>query len=274
MITLKIREQLEFNEDVSLIRTGGGGPVLYFNLGYDRVRTFDVATHAYDSIPFPELVEEFLIYSWIMAPDGERSFLFSSDPLEYALELDHRGLIAKKFSVPGDLPTLTNLCWGTPEVHLLDCRGGVWSIQGAALVQPKLGASEEGPVTLYRALVQRFSILKMDHQANGFCAIDRDQNTFGFVSLGSRAVTMAPWSDDMIDISHSRGHLFACRKDGISLFRDGSGEPVLRPKPGRYFCAIETGLVGMQEYLAVLSADETGVARPGSFIDIYEVIPA
>lgn len=269
MTALKELYRLSFGEDIYMLRAGGRRVELCFTLGNGAVRLLDVAARSHRDLPFPQ--PEFLIHSWLITPDGTRSFLFSSDPLDYALALDHKQLAATKIRLPADFPTVTNLCWMSPDVHILDRKGGVWSIHGDEMIRVRPGDSDESLASFYRTLTGRYAIRRIDTEANGLCVIDQDRQVFGLVSLRSGEVTMAPWSADMFDVAHRRGHLFACTEEEVAHFHNGHHEQVLTAPPGRQFWGLEAGSLGADGYLAVGSFDLSGKKRPYSYIDIYKI---
>ena len=272
MSVLKIREHLAFDEDVYLMRGSSESTELCFNLGYDRIRLFDVATRSCRDLMFPASVKEFLIYSWLLLPDGTRSFLFSSDPLDYALALDHRRLSAAKIALPKDFDLVTNLCWAAPDARIMTPAGDVWSIEGNALVWPQLHGDEKELATFYRTLTERYSVIRME-SADGLCVIDPERAAFGLFSLKSGIGIMAPWNEKMIGFACSRGHLFACNEEEVYVFRNGRNESVLKAPEGCSLNGLQAGSAGAGGYLAVSSSMLDGRKRPFSFIDIYDLAP-
>jgi hypothetical protein len=269
MLTLTSQFELKFDEDVYIARLRATYSELMLNSGYNGIQVVDVATgRLIRKMVFPDGLADFSIHAWLVSPDGARSYLFSGDPLEFALEVDHNTGLVGRVTLPGNFEPPTCLCWFAPNLHMRDYYGRNWALRNGAVVEADQPATPEPFRSRLRLDFpdQSLAVLRRHYPYEG--AYVRNNSQMGFVSFANASEQLLPLPDSVVDVALAPGGLFVCLEQGISLQNEQETQVVLAPRTGEYFISVESLSANQSMQLLVLSAK---YASTGSSLRKFEV---
>jgi hypothetical protein len=255
MTTLTRQFELEFDGDVYIARLRAAYPELMLNLGYNGIQIVDVATgRLIQKIMFPDGIADFSIYTWLVSPDGARSYLFSGEPLEFALEVDHTTGLVGRVTLPGNFEPPTGLCWFAPNLYMRDYYGRNWALRNGTVVEADQSAAPEPLRSRLRLDIpgQSLTVRRLHYPYGG--AYVRSKTQMGFVSFLSTFEQLLPLPDSVIDVALAPRGLFVCEEQSVSLQNDRERQVILPSRSGEYFMGIESLSVNQRTHLLVLSA--------------------
>lgn len=271
MLTLQPLQHLESDDDVSFVRADAHQPVLLMNAGHTALRVLDINQMSERVIDLSNLVDEFLIYAWLVDRDGRCSLLISADKLDFGIGIDHQRWTPFRFELPPAFPHLANVCWTDPALRVIDVRGMVWTSEDGHLAPASAEVQTLEPQCSQAVLARRYAILSHDWETGDTCILDGEDNQVGVVTQATGARAMVDGTGAEIGAAHYRGHLFVCLSEGVDVVFDGERRRLLQPEPGRQMFGIEIGPWRGGSYLAVVSGSMNARARPASVVDIYAI---
>ena len=274
MLTLTTEFELAFPEDVYIGRIRGSNPEFMLNSGYLGIQTFTIGEgRIAQRIAFPESIPAFAIESWLVSPDGSRSYLFGRERGGIGLEVEHGRGSVRVLSLPGSFEAPTGLCWFTPGLVMRDYHGRHWELRNEVI--------EESPSTLVPEDLRirlhldnesaALGVLRMSYDRGGMYVMNGSR--IGFVSLADEIPLLAPHNNTFGDVALAPDpdRLFLCSKEGITLWQHGSADLVSPVPAGERFLSIESVSFQEKHYLLAISAKEDG---SGSMLRGYRLYPS
>lgn len=254
-MTLISQFELKFDGDVYIARLRATHSELMLNSGHNGIQIIDLTNgRVVRKIMFPDGVGDFSIYTWLVSPDGARSYLFSGDPLEFALELDHNTGDVGRVILPGNFEPLTGLCWFAPNLYMRDYYGHNWRLQDGSVVPADQSAVPE-PFRdrLKLGIPDQSLAVRRLHYAYGGAYVG-SKSQMGFISLLNSSEILLPLPESVIDFALAPQGLFVCMEQAVSLQTDQETQVVLPSRAGEYFMGIESLIMNRSMYLLALSA--------------------
>jgi len=277
MLTLTYQERLTFHSDTYRMRSANRPAQLLVNADYDRALLLDLARRSTKTIPFPPGVKDFAIYSWLVAPDGSASYLTSPEPGDFGLRLDHSQGTATRFHCPYESEPLTEFCWQEPPpLQIFDYAGQIRTFDSTrGIVYATADVLEQEPTRTYLKLRPEWTPIKAANYGHGVYVSGRQQTLIGYLPPPSsrQPALLAPQDASAIDVTHYLDSLFVCYEEKIVQYTGDTEKTVLEPPPEHYFIGINVLPVDNQPLLCVLRVMQDYTARPGSFIDLYQLAP-
>ena len=268
-ISLLSRFEIAFEEDVYVGRLRGAHGEIVMNAGYDAVQVVALAEGRIDrSIPFPNSDDGFAIETWLVAPDGSKSWLFGREPLGYAYEVDHARDAIEVLALPDGFDAPTGLCWFAPGLNMRDHRGRNWALRDgkvAPMGDPALPEAMRTALRLERP-TEALGVLRMSHEHGGMYVLNG--SSIGFVSTVGAATLLAPHEDRYMDVALYRGELLLCARDSVAHAAEGRAVALLDATEGESFLAIDSVTIAGQSCLLCLSARLDG---SGSVLRAYSL---
>jgi len=263
----QIQFQIRFDADVYIMRQRGPFPELMLNQGYRGIEVVYVTDQrAIASVSFPKSLGDFPIESWLVTPDGERSYLFSREPSEVAVEVNHSFGECRLISLPKHFEAPTGLCWFTPDLHMRDYFGRNWALhEGAVREMPPDCVPQ--PLEMLLQLndkSQALGVLRMRHDQPGMYVMSDSQ--IGFVSVDGRVRLLTQRNADDIDIALARDTLFVCSPNEISIVGANMRTSLISARSDERFSGIEIISSHGMDYLMLLAPCQN---RSGSTLYFY-----
>ena len=268
---LRPLRRFEFDADVYVLRADLQGPWLLMNAGADQLRVIDVDSMVERLVDLRPFAPEFLIYSWTLDQNGECSLLASSDPLPFAIGLNHRSWALVRIALPSPPTHLSPMLWTTPRFAVMGLDGQVWNGTREGPVASAQDEDEASRNAMYARLVKEFSVFSFDCETHDACVVGAD-GQLGMASARDWHVRPAmPWTADVIGAAHHRGHLFACTREQVEVVGPGGRQQVLAAPAGFEFLGIVIGPCKRGAYLAVLSG-AVGGSRLPCRVDVHDLV--
>ena len=274
MFTLHKHLEINFDRDTYIARVRCGYPHLLLNAGYDGIRVINcLAGTEIGAVAFPET--DFAIYTWVVSPDGKKSYLFSpdKDDTDYALELDLEQLRSRKIALVKGFEPPTELCWFSPNLHILDYHYIVWTVENDTLVKASAEAADRLYTTPFRRITKRFVVEKMDPFGEGVYAQSREYPTryIGRLSLAGESPLLMEQDRSVIDVTHYGNSLFACAESTILQHRNEKSVPALLVSEDAHFLCVNVIRKNEVGYLTVLSSTKDYLTGPVGTLAVYRL---
>ncbi len=262
----QLQSELFFDTEdmVSMVRPRRHRPHLLLDLRLRGVLIVDGATGSRIAhVEFPEEAEEFEIHDWVVAQEGDRSYLFPADPQGFLLEVDLADRSSRTIRHADDFGD-TYLCWFLPTLLFLDHDQVGWIVDGERLVR----ASQEQlrvrlPTHLRDLIREGASIHKIgaDGEIYYTGAERHGARKMGCLDArGGGALAVAEY-DTPLDMTRVGEDLLVCFKQQIVACRHDARETVLEAPEDCWFTGINTihdfdrrglSVLGLQDDRAVL----------------------
>lgn len=253
MSALSLLHSLSIPDDVYVVRARPGRAEVLVNVGYRRVAIVDSASaRVTTTIDLPEEVEDFGVASWIVTPDGARSFLFGRDDDEHVVVIDHDAATARVFKRPSGIEVPIRFTWFDPDLRFLDCEGKGFALEGEAL-RP-LTAREKKSAG--RALRDRFDDLERMNVRladAGSAMYFASENKIGYATLDGQTVISVPREEKEFGVARLGGSLFVCSTDAVIRHEAGRETTEIRAATGEDIVAMEAISHGGVERLIVIA---------------------
>ncbi|WP_133512108.1 hypothetical protein [Candidatus Thiosymbion oneisti] len=278
MLTLTHQESLAFYCDVAFMRLANRPAQILVDADYDRALLIDLAARSTRTIPFAPAVNEFMIYSWLVAPDGSASYLTSSEPVDFGLRLDHNQGTATRFHFPYESSRLIGPCWQTPPpLQILDSNGQVRTLDSTrGIVYASADVLQQEPAKSYLTLRPQWPPHKGAYRGQGVYVSGRQQTLIGYLPppLSRQPALLAPQEDaSAIDVTHYMDNLFVCYEERVEQHVGETMRTVIEAPSDRYLMGVDVVMVGDQSILCVLCATQDQSAQPSGFIELYRLTP-
>ena len=272
MFTLTPHLKFVFEADVYKLRVRPGYPHVMVNHGYDEIRILDcINGKEVGKASFPE--SDFSIYAWVSSPDGSRSFLFNSDENDHLLELDVERLHFKKIAINDGFNVPTELCWFTPQLHILDYKYRVWTLSGNVFVQADAATADQLYTRPYRRITKRYTVDKMDPYGNGVYVRSRPypEKTIGRVSWDGQEDLLVKQEEDSVDVTHYQQSLFVNLITTVVQYADGDHMTMLESSDDDHFICVDVVRHEGTAYLNVLSSTKDYLSGAIATLNVYQI---
>lgn len=277
MFSLYKHLEMKFKEDIYITRVRSGYSYLMLNSSYDGIRIIDcVSGEEKGTISFPE--PDFSIYTWVVSPEGNKSYLFSPDETDYALELDLEKNSVRKIGLSKGFQAPTELCWFNPEFHILDYRDLVWTLKNNTFVKADLEAASKYYTNKFKRIINKFVVNKMEPSGRGLYVRSRKSTKYiGYLPLleGQDVLKGILMEQDgnAIDIAHYKENLFIAFESEVVQYRCGETDSILRITEEEYFVRVNIIIKDEIGYLCVLSSTKDHLTDVTGTITIYQLQP-
>jgi hypothetical protein len=259
LATIEYENRLD--ADAYVGRTRGSKPEFMLNYGYGGIQIMDLDTHATRAITFPESVESFSVETWLVSPEGSRSYLFGRERGGVGLEIEHDRALTSVIVLPESFEAPTGLCWFAPGLCFRDHYGRNWGLRNHKVEElPSTSLPEH--IRLRLRLDDpsaALGVLRMSYDHDGMYVMNTSQ--IGFASLRDRAPLLVPHnSHDIIDVALAPNDdgLFLCSKERILLWREGKTEELIGPTGRETLLSIESVKSNDKMMLLLISAQIDG----------------
>lgn len=263
---------MRFNADVYAMRAMPRALRVMLNHGYEEVRVVDCAQGTeIAKIGLPE--PDFAIQKCLTGGEGARSYLFSPDELDFAVEIALPEKSSRKIHLPAEFDVPTGLCWFAPSFSVLDCKDVVWTLDGDKLVRADKELAEKLYPAALRKITKRFAVHKISHAGAGLYVRSRGSpvSKVGLVDT-TRGVELVMEDDGVaIDFAHQGDRLFVAFDSRIVEWSGGRQSEIFHAGEDEAYLALEVVEADGIALLCVLSATKDYLTGPTTSLASYKL---
>jgi len=251
------RFQFDFSDDVYIMRRRASFPELMLNRGYDGIQVMNFRDRrVVTTINFPHSVGDFPIETWLITPDGVRSYLFSRDRSEVVVAVNHLVGRCEVVMAPKNLEAPTGLCWFTPELHIRDYYGRNWRLHGQTFREAREDSLPNSVKHLLRIedRARSLGVLRMCYDQLGMYVMS--DSKIGYLSLDGRYEYITDRDKGDIDLALVNNSLLICSPRHVRVVRDNEQSIFLSARADEGFACIEEYSLDGTKYVSVLAVRE------------------
>jgi hypothetical protein len=272
---IKLREHLRYElpQDLFAARVRGGRPELVVNWGYEGLVVLGCAERSQSEVtPYPH--DDFAIYSWVMAPQGDHSYLFGGEQSDGALRVDHVAGTTSSLSLPAGAP-MTELAWFADAFSVLDYAGALWTLREGAF-QPASEPETEACLNyFYRRLLSHYVVVKADPYQRGVYVRSKEfaRKTIGFMPFdANQPPLLAEQDGTAVDTTRFGEALFVSFEKEVLVQEDGELRQLLTADEDELWVRINVVERKSQAYLTLISSSEDHLNPARGSVIIYEIL--
>jgi hypothetical protein len=249
------RSTIAINQDVYTLRARPHHSQVLVNLGYRHIGIVDcVNASIVRKIELPKSVGDFGVESWLVTPDGDRSYLFGRDVLDTIIEIEHDSGAARPIVRPGELTAPVGFCWFSPGLHLIDCDRQTWMLENNRFVPIGPGPATTVTRPLRERIVEfdQLAVIRMAPSHPGVYLFGND--VLGFASIDAKEVELIPNQSRPIDVARWANGLAVCFESRVVLHEGTHISTFLNAEPEEYFVALERVQHLNNAYLVIVAS--------------------